>query len=91
MNCLRCVIRADDRLLSVDSALGVYARHRLRRGSTAVQLVSLPAGSGKRGVRASIVADADISGDPITCEMAIIPFVRIGVVLVRRALARVAV
>lgn len=72
MNCLRSVISADDRLLSVDGTLGKHAWHRLRRGSAAVQLVGLPAGSGQGCVGAGIVAHADIGRDSVACEMAII-------------------
>ena len=71
-NCLRGVIGADDWLLSIDGAFGEDAWHRLRRGSAAVQLVCLPAGTGKRGVGAGVVTDAYISRDSIPCEMAMV-------------------
>lgn len=76
VNYLRGVVSADDRLLSVDCALGEDSWHRLRRGRATVQLVGLPAGSGQRCISAGIVAHADISRDSIACEMAIISHVR---------------
>lgn len=81
-NYLRGIVSADDRLLSVDGALGEDAWHWLRRGRATVQLVGLPAGSGQRCIGAGIVANADISRDSIACEMAIVSPVRIGFLLI---------
>lgn len=81
-NYLRRIVSADDRLLSVDGALGEDAWHRLRRSRATVELISLPAGSGQRCIGASIVANADISRDSIACEMAIAPHIRQGFSLI---------
>lgn len=90
MNDLRGIIGADDRLLSVDGALGVDARHGLRRSCSAVQLVGLPAGSGEGCVGAGVVPDADISRDPVAGEVAVVAPVRTGVALMG-TLERVAI
>lgn len=82
VNNLRSIISADDRLLSVDGALGEDAWHGLRRGRATVELIGLPAGARERSVGAGIVAHADISRDSVACEMAIIPYVRKGNVLI---------
>jgi hypothetical protein len=75
-NYLRAIVRADNRLLPVDSALGEHARNRLGRGGAAVQLVLLPAGAGEGCVGAGVVAYAYIGGDAIACEVAIVSRVR---------------
>lgn len=83
LNHLRGIVSADDRLLSIDGALCVYTWHRLRRGSATVQLVRLAASTSERCVGARVVADTDISGDAIACEMTTVSSVRITIVLVR--------
>lgn len=86
LNHLRSVVSTDDRLLSINGALCVDAWHRLRRGSATVQLVRLATGTGERCVGARVVADTDVSGDAIACEMTAVSRVRMAIMLVRTGL-----
>lgn len=83
LNHVRGIVSADDGLLSIDGALCVDTWHRLRRGSATVQLVRLATSTSERCVGARVVADTDVSGDAIACEMAAVSCVRMAIKLAR--------
>lgn len=83
LNSSRGIVSADDRLLSIDGALCIDTWHRLCRGSATVQLVRLAASTGERCIGACVVADTDVSGDAIACEMTKVSRVRMIIILVR--------